>query len=480
MKNSIRNIRFALLLPLCIVVTACTNDGDMAPVHEKEPVNELYDNNRVSLSDVMTVVSFGQKKTRAQTKGDIEYEPIVDVENDTLFYLVSYPMGGWRLFASDKRVPAIVAENEFSTFEEEKKNEKAALWLCCMAEDMKYVKHASDDMLGLSKEEIEINKDFWNMVCNPDYYLKKKGKTRAKGDDLPDLENPGHYEIVGFDNSVEIYDTIPHLTPTHWHQDAPFNAGCPCVNGMNGPHRLAGDNAIAGAQTLFCLHDRFADTLQAPSSYSVNYIPSAGTILAEMEQSGFCTNIWDQMVTDSTYAASLVANVAKLCLPDTQDTPPTGDFDLLASVALPSYKVACDNIDYNQGQLVNNLYNGMPVIMYAKGTKKTILFIDTYSDEHTFVVDAYRRYRDVHTVTYRWIYDEAPAHVIRPAADEYSVVTYSGPYIHDVRMNWGWGTHPSNNTWYTLTGSWRAQNQGSSYNFIYKRKMICNYRYINN
>ncbi|MDO4197162.1 MAG: hypothetical protein Q4D33_13570, partial [Prevotellaceae bacterium] len=101
MKNSIRNIRFALLLPLCIVVTACTNDGDMAPVHEKEPVNELYDNNRVSLSDVMTVVSFGQKKTRAQAKGDIEYEPIVDVENDTLFYLVSYPMGGWRLFASD-------------------------------------------------------------------------------------------------------------------------------------------------------------------------------------------------------------------------------------------------------------------------------------------------------------------------------------------------------------------------------------------
>jgi len=483
-RNTLVFLSVGILMAMGLLATACKNEETLVPIENTKNIESSDGNNSISFENVQQLVNTVHPQTRAT--GENEYVFITDKESgDTLFFVVNYPEGGWTMYASDKRVPAVVAENKKGVFDLKEIEEVMADWFEAMKEDMKNVKKAEDKDLNFTPEEIEHHITHWDAICNADAFVRSHLE-KSRGKSLVTRSSNGHYELVRQENYEIVYDSVNHLASTKWHQHYPYNAYCPQkthITNPNDPKAPAGCTAIAAAQMLYFLHYKLGIPAYIPDSAYCNGNINSYT----WNQYIINHNIWDLLSDDGNsydriHAAPLIANVGKLVGMDYGNNESTSDFDDLVSDVFNNYGIACNSVSYNTALLFSSLQNRMPVI--AKAKKKRVL-----GNAHAFLIDGYKRTQKVTKFIYEWVPESSGGSpVITPVqppilVDSISYV-YHAPEIKMIKMNWGAGDgtidgntgNPINETWSSPTGSWLIKVDGENINYLYHRRIIYNFR----
>ena len=427
----------------------------------------------VSKSDVAALLRAQSNSTRSVSECEDDITCFVDEKHDTLLYACNKADGGWIVYASDTRVPAIIAESPTGTFAEAMENEAAHVWLLTIAEDLKVIKSLSDNKLKFSAEEIENNKAFWKSISSPDEYVKEKlAKQESNVTRGHPLLPTGHYELVNSTSYWEDVDSTSRLITTNWHQDDPFNKYCPLLQDNGTVHADAGCLAIATAQMLYFLHNHFGVPETAPSmAYVMGSVESG----YDWDQFNYTSSIWNVMNSQSN-AAPLIANIGRRLNMNYRDDG-SGAYDsiLVDSVFIP-YGINATYSPYNTTALCSSLQNGMPVLI----TVFSLIGTGPDSIGHALIAD---RYKTRHLVTrnyYVWVYDEIPPGSPVPMHDDKIEYEYSSSTIYMIGMNWGWGQLWQNTSvWYTLTGDW-INSTRPQFNWKHSRYMIHGFEVIDN
>lgn len=195
------------LLFVSLAAVSCTKVGIYAPMTDfddhRMTLTAERDSNRVSLSDIYDVIA----RDFPQTKGsnainDFEVTSYVRNRADTLMYIVNSGGNGWKIYSSDKRTPAILAEGDKGYFSLEEGSPAVAVWLDCLATDMERVLHSSDEELTFGKEDIQANKVFWMGALEP------SDDTRTNWDSLLKPHPTGHWEKELISSTIEYEEVI--------------------------------------------------------------------------------------------------------------------------------------------------------------------------------------------------------------------------------------------------------------------------------
>ena len=471
--------------------SSCTNEEYEGLNYSMERSQEATSfSNRVSLSDVETLFrSSFPIETRANIEPDMEF--IVDDKNDTLFYIVNHPDGGWTMYASDKRVPAVVAESEIGKFDADEAQDIMGPWLSSMEEDMKTAKTSPDSYLSFNAYEIEQNRDFWAAACDIETYLQKKTAV-TKAEIKPVIPEDGAYVLASSQSYGEVYDCIDHLTRTRWDQGSPYNMYCPYKSSGNG-RSPAGCVAIAGAQMLYYLHYKIGVPVNIPDTaycfgrnngyYDWGQWYIGTDVWSKLHNDGdrysYTTDNYGNVVSEASLVAPFIANIGNCLLMEYgDDGSGASSEDLPHTFSL--YGVSCQYGEYNLETVIDKLVNdSMPTIVSAYGTKHKKLFRTYYRNGHAFIVDGYKRMRTVTENTYIYVYDPNEE-LLNPVPNvpEMEETIYSAPYVTYIKMNWGWENQSYNNAWFAPTSSWVITMPDNTYTFDYKRKMVYNFQQL--
>lgn len=456
------------LFVLFMLLSLCSCSNSLQEFSESE---NLMDNMQtrsanshyVSIEDIKALVNVQENTTRNGCDKAYNISCIEDETHDTLLYVCENVDSGWTIYSSDTRVPAVVAQSSTGTYSDIKQNDNAFAWLMTIAEDMKVIKNLPDDRLNFTGEEIERNKEFWKSISDPDNYVKEKlAEDKTRTITPPPLVS-GHYVFRATKTYTEIYDSIPRLTTTNWHQDSNYNMYCPYKSDNSGERAPAGCVAIAGAQMLYFLHNHFGVPETAPSeAYCYGYVNTN----YNWAQTSYNSTIWNTMNVYSSDAAPLIADVGRrVGMSYGNDGSGAQTSDLVDDVFAP-YGISCTYSTYDKDELKTELQNGIPVILSARTTEAG----------HAFIADRYRRERTVTKHCYEWEYDFFPPGVPLPYIPPMEEFEYSTPTICEIGMNWGWGSEYNNeNEWYALTDDWIK----GKYNFNQSRAMIYNFHVLN-
>lgn len=396
-------------------------------------------------------------------------------QDETVYYIVNYPENrGWQVFSSDRRTPAILAEGYSGQFSLDTTNEGAVYWMMCVAQDMYKVRHTETSSLSFTSEEIEANIHFWT-----------KEPMRSQ---IPDEEDEGHW--WGSTTTItEPYDSIPHLTITQWDQGGPYNQYCPLKTDGTSHRAPAGCTAIAGAQMLYYLHEKWGIPQSMASSASCvgnidNYT---------MSQWNFTTTVWDEMATDYYLIALwnqddfpesvMIAHIGQLVGTEYGNNSSAASIADLVENVFNHFGIDCDYGSFSENTVKSNLLSGFPII--ASACRQWYPNWNLSIPGHSFLIDGYKRTRVKTTTHYTFIPDD-PEHYDPSSHPDYDNVTYSSPVISYIKMNWGintqwyingapYNTSILNDGWYTLTGDWVVEDGGNQYNYQYYRKMLSDF-----
>lgn len=462
-----------LVFLTAFVFTACSNSIDENCYSEnQEPLSQFAQEHSVKYADVVVLSKFSNSSTRSSNASNYipEIECITNDTKDTLLYVCKTQDKGWVIYSSDTRVPAIVAQSDSGSFERLMQIDGAKMWIQSIAEDMAIIKQLPDEKLNFTQNEIENNKAFWKSISSPDEYVKEHLiKTRSHEDDF--LGFTGHYELRSTRTWQEVYDSIPSMIKTNWHQGYPFNYYCP-LKSDNSTQAPAGCVAIAAGQMLYYLHYHIGVPETAPSEAYCNGNISSYT----WAQTNYTSEIWNTMKNSSIAAAPLIADIGRRVNMLYGNTASNAFTINLVDYVFAPYGIACTYSDYNVAQLQNSLINNMPVILRAETTTQSNG--NTYISGHAFISDRYKRCRNVTENYYEWVYDRRPANKPVPNIPEKTEYTYSSPFINMIGMNWGFESDNDEGEWYTLTGNWFCTETSSNFNT--SRQMIYGFHAINN
>ena len=439
-------------------------------------IESVEDDYFVDIDSVNEFFSTTSLNTRGLTSSS-SITPFI-IRDETVFYIVNQPNNqGWRIVSSDRRTPPILAESRQGSFSMNTDNSGLFAWMMGVAEDMYVVRHSKNDDLSFSEEEISENIRFWS-----------KEPSRSLD---PQPEEEGYW--VGTSTTItEVVDTIPHLTNTQWWQGDPYNKYCPLKTDGSGDRAPAGCVAIAGAQMLYFLHEKWGIPQLMESSATCtgfvgNYYMSQGNLSA---------TVWDDMVPalcdsadcDNPHPeAVMIACVGTRMQTDYDNdgAAPKLSFADMIEYVFNQYGIDCDYDSYSENFVKNSLLTGLPVIISAKSQWYPNWNFNIPG--HAFLIDGYKRTR-VKTTTHHTFYPYDPENYDPSSHPSYDVITYSTPEITSIKMNWGYWTqwcidevHNTdylNDGWYTLTGDWYVTNSGNQYNYQYYRKMLHNFSVI--
>ena len=457
---------YSVVFLFCI---SCSNSiEDNMPI---EPINIIENTieNHVSLSDIVTLNSVDVSNTRASSIISSSIECVTNEKRDTLIYVYKKETGGWTMYSSDTRLPAIIAHSESGSFEELMQIDAAKLWVQSMAEDIAMIKGLPDDKLNFTSEEIMCNKAFWKSISSPDTYVKQQilGATRAP-EDLELEPFLGHYELRSTQTYYEVYDSISALVGVNWHQGYPYNLYCPYTSDFSG-RAPAGCVAIAAGQMLYFLNKKLGVPETAPSEAYCNGNVNSSDY--DWAQTNYTSSIWNLMNVHGMYAAPLIADIGRRVNMNYGDNGSDASALNLPNSVFAPYGISCTHGNYNAETVKSSLFSGYPVILCAKSS--------TTGGGHAFITDRYKRHRLVTRNNYEWVYDTMPTDKPMPYVQPYVEYIYSSPSIYMIGMNWGWGSYYNQaSDWFTLTGDWIAT--GDDNNWIIGRKMIYGFQILNN
>lgn len=459
-----------------------TAENNVSAVSQKQ--------NAVTFSDIKKYAKPYQAVTRSADDAELSYDFIIDETNDTLLYIVNYADGGWTIYSSDKRLPAVVAESEDGTFNKDE-DSPMALWVHTMAEDIKLAKLATDEELSFSAEDIQSNRDNWDAVCDADNFVRNHQAVTRKVFPPIDPTPKGHYELARTERYTEAYDSIGHLTTTWWHQEHPFNLYCPLRSDGQSERAPAGCVAIAGAQMLYYLHYKLGVPVSAPSTVSC----TGNVDNYSMSQGNMSSTIWNLMSPQygSIYEAPLIADVGRLLNMNYGNDASGANPEDLVNNVFAEYGVGCSFGSFSETIVAQNLLNEFPVIANACAIPCIVPDSPVYSNGagyvgHSFIIDAYKRTRNVTKYTYVWVPDDesndTPS-ILLPMDDRIEY-TFGSPVLSYIKMNWGWGyqvSSPDLNQWFAVTGAWCVYLTDKNritkeYNFIHERSMIYNFHVL--
>ena len=460
-----------LLLIITITVIAigwgCSDclDDAVSLDHFEQPVS----NNTphfVTLQDVQNLTKALSSSTRRSSSSTApEITCYEDAEHDTLLYICDNMGDGWTIYSSDTRVPPIVAQSDSCSFAHASENEALMAWVATIAEDMKYIKHASDAELNFTPSEIESNKNFWKSISFPDEYVKEMFKdeltTRGAGGNYLLY---GHWELLSVEHYTQKYDSISRLTQTNWNQGYPCNIYCPYYTNNIYDHAPAGCGVIMAGQMLYFLHYKLGVPQLAPSqAYCNSYVAEFPNY--DWDQTNYNSVIWNNMDSYGNNSGPLIANIGRRLHIDYSNSESYSSH-YVDSVFKP-YGINCRFLPYDTDSLKTDLLNGMPVGLFAAANHQG------QTVGHSFIADRYLRKRDVTKRIYYWVYDSVPTNIIVPGNIPNQVTyTYSSPYITMIGMNWGWGMwYNDDSEWFALTGDWIKDND----NWNIDRYMIYNF-----
>ena len=244
--------KLVYLASVCLMASCSGADlADLNETLQTQGIKTKFESHKVSFNHIEKLLNSDSVMTRGEINISNNIECLSLDKSDTLLFVYNKPEGGWTLYASDTRVPAIVAESSNGTFDDLMQVEPAKMWIEGMMEDMAAVRESSDELLNFTPEQIEANQNFWMALTAPDEFAKQliakePEKYGVNGVINPTLY-PGHYEYVSSRTYTEVYDSIPRLTKTNWKQGSPYNEYCPYKTDMSG-HSPAGCIAISAAQ----------------------------------------------------------------------------------------------------------------------------------------------------------------------------------------------------------------------------------------
>lgn len=469
-------------LPLFLVLlllpfqSSCSEigDQDIYNISEyttiKSPTRSFDNPNdsKVSFSDIVALTKGQNRNSISEIDTKDLIHCIVDEMNDTLLYACDLIEGGWVIYASDKRIPAIIMQSEFGSFNEFVKAEGSNLWLKSMIQEMKDIRNTDTTDLIFTKDEIENNINFWKSICDPDGFIKsfyKNRITRGQPTITDSIINPiflkGHYEYYATYRGDQVYDTLERLITTDWHESDPFNTYCPFKSNESGKRAPAGSMAISAAQILYFFNTEFGVPATAPSTAYCNH--RVDDNYTDWAQTEYSDTIWERMKDYDSAAAPLIADIGRrVNMKYGNDISYCNPEDLVNKVFAP-YGLTSHYKKYDVETLKDNLLKKLPVIIEARDKSA--------SSPYTFIIDRYKRLRYTITNVYIWQYDNIEDNKIVPCVPDSISYSYSTPYIDQIGINWGMGSHKLNSEpWYPLMGDWRIYD--APYNFNENRKMI--------
>lgn len=459
----------------CTSAFCCCTDSitdDLQQELAEVNATQISENHQVTYSDVLKLSTGANIETRSSIQAIPKIKCITNNANDTVLYVNIKPLGGWTIYSSDTRVPAIIAQSENGSFEELMQIDGAKLWIQSIAEDMAVIKNLSEESLNFTKEDIARNKSFWESISSPDKYVKENILPATRSGRL--LFIPGHYEYSHSTSYTEVYDSIPRKIETDWHQYYPYNEYCP-LQTTGTLHAPAGCVAIAGAQMLYFLHKTYGVPATAPSeAYCVGNINSY-----TWAQTNYTSDIWDSMSKLGIYAAPLIADVGRRLGMEYGDSLSGAIFSDLTKKVFEPYGISCTYANYNTDNLKKSLLDEIPVLLSARSTHTTST--GTEKVGHAFIADRYKRTRTVTKLYYEWVYEPDSTDTPIPMVPDKIEYSYSSPVINMIGINWGWGySYNKSDEWFSLTGDWISSSSDmSGYNWNIDRKMIYGFQIIN-
>lgn len=459
---------FLFLLFLCSFLVGCqpqvpvpviTEGGKNPGGRTSRPRFTLTKSQRVDTSSVSLEEATAFIQNRYGDMGAFVIEPYNGSTSTIQMYIVNFHQGGWVILSADKRTPAILAESENGVFEIDEANMGLMSWMEETSQRISVIKNTPDDDLPFTRDAIQLNKKSWDvkkLPALPQRFIPGDG---------------GHWETdTTYYN--EAYETVDHMTP-HWDQNSPYNDCCPLQSNSLTERAPVGCVAVAASGVLYYLH-------------SILGYPQ------EMVSSGYCTgdiynyqkyfsspssSVWNSMSYNYQSSsvgmlpeAVLVSYIGDLvCMNYTNDYSWALPSDIVS--AYSTLGIDCSFGTYNDGIAKTNLNNGLPVIVTASNQ-----LIPVDGRIHCFVIDGYKKTRNVTCVHHYWVPDPHPSPIPIPEEEDYYTYSYVYLGITKVKINWGWWTQwqsvPVNDGWYTLTGDWEVTCNGQTYDYNYNRTMV--------
>lgn len=471
-----------MLIVVALLLNACSdtlnNEFETEQVTDEfisTRSGETTQSNHVTRSDIAKLIGLSNPKGKQGSKSATKISCITDSHSDTLLYAVDKAGGGWCVYSSDKRVPHVVAYSETGSFSKLMEIEAAKVWLQTVACDMKIVRNMSEDKLAFTEKEIEENQKFWKSISEPEIYsIEKKNGNRIIRFDTTKLTRlfipRGHYEYRGSTSYREDYDEIPRLTKTDWHQLFPFNNYCP-YKATDIGRAPAGCVAISAAQMLFFLHHKFGVPRTAPSTAYCNGRTDSKDY--DWAQTNYTAEIWDDMKSKDRSAAPLIADIGRRVGMKYGDQQSSAATKNLVDKVFKPYGVTATYGPYDVDIVKRNLTNGLPVIVCAASN----LAEQTKLAGHSFIIDRYKRTREIVVGRYEWVYDYIPENTFIECVQDSLTRTYRQPEITMVGMNWGERQEniKNNDGWFSLTGDWYVTDGKTDFHWNIQREML----YIN-
>ncbi|MBO4571902.1 MAG: C10 family peptidase [Bacteroidales bacterium] len=455
--NNCSITRIATGLLLLLAVDSCSLSDSIEPITEfpafvfvKEADSPVCQKYSISINDISDYLRYKQlsKNTTLIAKS---ITPICSAIGDTLLYVINYEEG-WEIVASDKRIPAPIAEGSESSYDFNEENPTLS-WIASVAETINRVKHKDEETPNSELSRYSYN--MWRAITND-----IASKTQTRSDPM------GHYVLGNVNSDVEVCDTVKHLTQVKWSQSSWNNNHYIILKSdSNTEHAPAGCVAVAGAQMLHFLHYAINAPETAPdSAYCSGHVGGS----YYMWQGDFSSSVWSNMSTYGNLStARLIAHVATYIETDYGDDFSGANTSDLVDL-FNYHGISCSGyVDFNNSIVQNSLLNGIPVIVRAKGSAN--LF--NLHDGHSFIIDGYIKHRTKTTYTYYWEWDDYNPEYDYDFVEDSIVVSYSSPYIYKYYMNWGWGGSHNDDS-FLPDGDWEETINGNNYNFIHRRKMI--------
>lgn len=464
-NNTSNHSSFVVIVAIFSLLFSCSDSVEkFNSLSSGTRSSDFFENNNVSMHEIMSLAKAMNPNFNCADSIQRHVRCIVDEVNDTLLFACNYSNGGWTLFSSDKRFPAIIMHSSNGDFNEYLNDTINQIWLNTLTSELKVLKTLSNDELAFSDEEIQENINFWNSISNPDgYFASSRSQITRKPEIRPGLVPipKGHYELKNSYTYEVIYDSIPRLTITDWDVVSPFNLYCPYNSSYTG-HVPTGSVPVAAAQILYFMHNEFGVPQTAPSEAYCNN--SVSDPFYVWDQTNYTETVWDEMKINPSAAAPLIANIGKrLDARYFDNETATNPKDLINKVFKP-YGLSSEYKNFSVDILKDNLLNRMPVIIEARDKNANY--------PEAFIVDRYRRSAYRTTNIYRYTYDNLPEGTLIPYVEDSIVYSYKTPYIDQIGINWGRGAvYQKSYKWYPITGNWRIIDSWP-YNYNENRKII--------
>lgn len=429
----------------------------------------------VDMQDIDKYVAFKKMESLGQGKHIHlkEVETIYSEDGKVSMYVIKYN-DGWDVISADKRSPMVLASSDSGEFEYDE-NEPQKFYLDMIAQDIRTFTDQENKNLIMTKtlsEESNENIEFWNVITASDEFIQQYIEGKLIPLDSLELIPGGYWKLIDVVAEQEFYEVIDHLIPFSWSQEEPYNEYCPTRTDVQNSKAPAGCVAIAGAQMLAYLQDLFDLEIEVPTRVDL----SGNTNSHSIEFYNYRSDIWDDIRNnyhyylyyyggydyENNYAAKLISYIGDLVYTNYNNNESEARTEDLESEVFERFNINCESGNFNTSIVKDNLLNHIPVIIAGR--------YEAINKGHCFIIDGYRAYRTKYTNTYEWVYD-GPSSVPIPTRPNKIEITYSTPYIENIKMNWGWNDF-NDIRWYTMTQDWNTNIDGEEEIINIKRLMI--------